>query len=80
MEPLVLRPDEAAAVLRVSRTKVYEMAAAGILPCVRLGSSIRIPARALREWVEAQTTHGGTVGSALVANPEPATGGSALRS
>ena len=56
MEPVLLRPEEAAVVLRLSRSKVYEMVTAGVLPSVRMGSTIRIPADALRQWVEQHTS------------------------
>jgi excisionase family DNA binding protein len=49
-----LRVDEAAQVLRISRTSAYELARRWLesggrdgLPAVRLGRSIRIPAAAL---------------------------------
>lgn len=54
METLALTPQETAAELRISRGKVYEMAATGILPSVRIGSAIRIPRAALREWIDRQ--------------------------
>ena len=52
MEQLLLRPNEAAAVLGVGRSKIYALIAAGMLPTVRLGGSLRIPARSLQRWVE----------------------------
>ncbi len=58
VDPILLKPDEAAQVLRVSRSKIYEMAAAGILPCVFLGTAVRIPTDALRRWVEQQIKTG----------------------
>ena len=55
---LLLRVSEAARLLSVSRAKAYEMIAAGELPSVRIGGKcIRVPARALEEWVEAQLDH-----------------------
>ncbi len=52
MERLLLRPAEAAEVLGLGRSKVYELLSAGSLPAIRVGSSVRIPAAALRRWVE----------------------------
>ncbi len=52
---LLLRVDEAAAVLGISRSRAYELAAAGALPTIRIGRSRRVPARLLREWVHQQT-------------------------
>jgi len=52
MDKLLLRPEEAAGQLGIGRSKLYALLAAGELPCVRLGHSVRVPAAALREWVE----------------------------
>jgi len=50
-EKLLLRPAEAADVLGVSRSKVYELLAKGTIPSIRVGESLRVPVAALREWV-----------------------------
>ena len=52
MDRLLLRPQEAAEMLGVSRAKLYELLADGTLPKVRLGGSVRVPALALRRWVD----------------------------
>ena len=52
MDRLLLRPQEAAEMLGVSRAKLYELLADGTLPKIRLGGSVRVPALALRRWVE----------------------------
>lgn len=52
---LLLRPTEAAEALGVSRSKVYELIAAGTIPSVRIGgTSVRVPAEELRAWVSRQ--------------------------
>ena len=58
MEPLLLKPAEAAEMLRVSRARVYELLAGGELPTIKIGKFTRIPMSALREWVaeHSQTT------------------------
>ena len=48
MEPLFYRPIEAAAALRVSRSKVYELMNRGEIPWVRVGKARRVPVEALR--------------------------------
>lgn len=54
MERLLLRPEEAAKLLGVGRSKLYQLLAAGDIPCVMLGSRCRrVPLDALRRWVEA---------------------------
>jgi excisionase family DNA binding protein len=50
---LLLKAEEVARRLSVGRATAYEMMAGGILPTVRIGRSVRVPARALEEWVEA---------------------------
>jgi excisionase family DNA binding protein len=42
--------------LSISRTKAYELIAAGVLPSVRVGASVRVPAAQLRAWIENQIT------------------------
>jgi excisionase family DNA binding protein len=51
--PLLLTPEEAATVLRIGRTRLYELLAAGDLPSVKLGGSRRIAVAALERYVEA---------------------------
>lgn len=53
-ERLAYRVNEAADAIGVSRAKCYELIAAGVIPSILIGSSIRVPASALKQWVEAQ--------------------------
>jgi len=53
-EPLLVRVEEAARILSLSRSTVYEMMDAGELPSVRRGTARRIPVAALRAWVAQQ--------------------------
>ncbi|HXG69800.1 MAG TPA: helix-turn-helix domain-containing protein [Gemmatimonadaceae bacterium] len=53
-ETLLLKPQEAADQLRVSRAKTYELISSGQIPSIRVGSSVRVPAGALREWISQQ--------------------------
>jgi len=46
-----VRPEDAARVLGVGRTKVYELMRTGALRSVRLDGSRRIPVAALAEFV-----------------------------
>ncbi|GAC1330980.1 MAG: hypothetical protein NVSMB13_19160 [Mycobacteriales bacterium] len=52
---LLLRPDEAAALLRASRSKVYELMRRGEIVSVLIGGSRRVPRAALISYVEALT-------------------------
>ena len=51
MERLLLKPSEAMELIAVGRSRIYEMLASGELPSIRVGRSIRIPVKALEEWV-----------------------------
>lgn len=53
---LLARPEEAAAMLGVGRSTIYEMLRLGELPVVHIGRSARIPIQALRRWVELHGT------------------------
>ena len=51
--PLLYRPEEAAELLALSRTKVYELVAAGELISCKIGKARRIPASALEAFIAA---------------------------
>ena len=55
MERLLLKPEEAGALLGVGRSKVYALIASGALPGVRVGASVRVPRAALEQWVTEQS-------------------------
>jgi excisionase family DNA binding protein len=52
IEPLLVRVEEAARLLSLSRSTIYEMLDRNELPSVRCGAARRIPLAALRAWVE----------------------------
>ena len=59
--PDMLRVDEAAEVLRISRSRAYEevnrylrTGGAEGLPVIRIGRSLRVPKWALLAWIDAQ--------------------------
>jgi excisionase family DNA binding protein len=54
-EPELLRVTEAARMLSIGRTKMYEMAEKGDVPVVRIGTAVRIPRKRLLEWIEQHT-------------------------
>jgi excisionase family DNA binding protein len=49
---LVLKPEEAAVALGISRAKCYALMARGDLPTILVGASRRIPVAALQDWIE----------------------------
>jgi excisionase family DNA binding protein len=54
-EPL-LTPEQAAALLSVRRSWVYDAARSGHLPCVRVGRHVRFLRSDLEGWVASQRT------------------------
>jgi len=54
-QSLLLRGGEVAKVLGVSRAMAYRLMQRGELPVVRIGSCVRVPAEALRAWIDART-------------------------
>ena len=50
-EPLLLRPVEAARLLGIGRSKLFEMLARNELPVVRMGRCVRIPSKQLTDWL-----------------------------
>jgi len=53
-ERLLYRTHEAAEAIGVSRARAYQLIAAGVLPSVKVGGSIRVPVDALRRWITEQ--------------------------
>ena len=53
-ERLLLRPEEAAQRLGLSRATVYELIATGRIESLTIGKSRRIEVRALERFIEAQ--------------------------
>jgi excisionase family DNA binding protein len=73
-EKLLLRGQEVAEALNISRALAYRWMAAGILPIVRVpgGRSIRVPQQALLKWIEASTAGAGErVRTAEPVDPKP---------
>lgn len=51
-EKLLLRVSEVSELAGLGKSKTYELIAAGIIPSVRIGKSVRVPVGQLREWIE----------------------------
>lgn len=49
---LLLRPEEAAQVLGIGRSTVYELLAAGAIESVHIGKARRIPVASLEQYVQ----------------------------
>ncbi len=52
--PLTLKAHEAAAVLRISKSKVYELAQSESFPAIRIGKRVVIPRDKLIQWMNDQ--------------------------
>ena len=50
----LLRPDEAATLLAVKTSWIYEAVRTGRLPCIRVGRHIRFTRHMLHEWLAGQ--------------------------
>jgi excisionase family DNA binding protein len=52
-EPVLIRPSQAALMLSVSRSTIYELIASGALPSVKVGDRLlRVPAEAIRRMAK----------------------------
>ena len=51
MDRLLLTPEDAAELLGVGRTKLYELLRVGAIESVRIGRARRVPASALHDYV-----------------------------
>lgn len=59
-EHLLLRVERAAAFCDMGRSKFWELVMSGEIRSVKIGRSRRIPADALKDWVEPQTSEEST--------------------
>ena len=50
----LIRVEEAAQALSLGRSKTWELISSGELPTVRIGRAVRVPVRALDEWLQDQ--------------------------
>jgi len=53
-EQLLVTIEEAGKMIRVGRTRMYELVASRTIPSVRIGRSVRVPVHALREWINGE--------------------------
>ena len=68
LEPLLLKATEAGKLLGLGRSKVFAMVAAGELPVIRIGRSVRIPRQALERWIRDQTIEVGQPSETFMGN------------
>ena len=48
----LLTVRQAAKILNLGINRTYGLANAGVLPCIKIGNTIRIPASALERWIQ----------------------------
>jgi excisionase family DNA binding protein len=51
----LLKPLRVAQVLAISKSKAYTLMQTGTLPTIRIGRSLRVPAKALTQWIDTNT-------------------------
>ena len=51
MDKLLLKPAEVSELTGMGKSKTYELIAAGQIPSVRIGRSVRVPADQLQRWI-----------------------------
>jgi len=56
VRPTLLTVPEVAKLLKVGRNRVYELVASKQIPSVKFGARLRIPAKALRDWIETRSS------------------------
>ena len=56
MEKLLLKPSEAAQILGIGRSLIYELIAQKIIPSIRIGRCIRVPSESLQKWLKENET------------------------
>ena len=61
--PLLLRAEEAAKLLSLGRTTVFQMMASGELPCVRFGRAVRVPRASVERWVRERSGEASAAGT-----------------
>ena len=67
---LLVKVEEAARLCRISRSRMYELMAAGEVPSLSIGRSRRIPFDGLRAWIDAQTGLAGETGEHMAGENE----------
>jgi excisionase family DNA binding protein len=61
VDRLAYRVAEFAEAIGVSRSKAYELVAAGVVPSIRVRAAVRVPADAARDWIARQLADRGVV-------------------
>ncbi len=57
-QQLLVKVPQSAAMLGISRTKLYELITRKEIPVLRIDRSVRISVETLQDWVRSQVTEG----------------------
>lgn len=71
LDRLLLRPREAGELTGLGRSFVYDLIRRGVLPSVRIGRTVRVPADALRIWIEQLPRSGPTLSDTALSVDAP---------
>jgi excisionase family DNA binding protein len=52
------RVSEVGEILNLGRTKTYQLIRSGAIPSVKIDGNIRVPAKPLHDWIDAQIARG----------------------
>jgi len=55
VESMLMKAEDVATALKLGRSKVFTLMASGGLPAIRIGRSVRVPRKALEEWIRNRT-------------------------
>jgi len=55
----LMTSPEVARILSISERSLWQLTRDGVLPCVRIGRSVRYTARSLEEWIRSREASGG---------------------
>lgn len=67
--PLVFKSKEAARALGICERKLWDLTDRGVVPHVRIGTSVRYPCDALRSWLATQVQGGMSTSGADASEP-----------
>jgi len=61
--PVILSVPEVAKILRLSKSQAYEYIQQGVIPCIRLGKSVRVPRGPFLAFLEGRSERQVAVGN-----------------
>ena len=59
MSRLLLKTEDVASLLDLSYYTTSKMIREGLIPSMKIGTAVRVPLRALEEWIEKETERNG---------------------